>query len=665
MNVAPFARRKLLLAALLFGLAIAPQTLQAYPSSRLGTRMVWDTARGYAVLFGGSTPPDSANIRYPLDDTWKWNGSRWVQLYPTVSPSARFGHNMVYDIANHRAFMFGGASREDLFNDTWAFADGEWTKIETANAPSIRRYHAMAYDVARNRIVLYGGTDILDASVWLADTWEFDGTNWLRVAQNGPALGNPMLEFDRKKGEMILVGQDEAKNGVMYRWTGSAWEKISPTNMPKCVGQGALVYMRHTNSVFLVGGVCANGSPSDDTYEWNGTDWRELGANPTQGFVTAFALTYDPIRMEMVLYGGDEFGARNDTYRFRDNAWKKVITGLLHPGPRSLYLFEQNPADGTGWLFGGFNDNVVYSDLWKYANGTWLKVNISNTPIACTYPTGAWDPVRSTLVVHCEAAGLYEFNGAAWKSFASLDEKPIASRFSRMVYDEKSKKMAFFGGFDGANYLRNLWFWNGTTWKEATRDGAPRGRALPMFFYDPNSKNLIVFGGIGRKSTEDKIQRYGDMFSFDGTKWTELKPSVLPSPRYGAFVEWDPIGKKIIMFGGKNDKEEYINEQWEWNGSNWAQRNPATRPSPRMNGSMMFDPTRQQLTLYGGYAGQYFSDLWVWDGTSWKLLEDAGGRRRLVDPHADPEAGDLAMPSEELDRTDDVVGRMRGTRNTN
>jgi hypothetical protein len=664
MNVAPFARRKLLLAALFFGLAIAPQTLLAYPTSRLGTRMAWDTSRGYAVLFGGSSPADSAFVRYPLADTWEWDGTRWVERFPAVSPPGRFGHNMAYDVANRRVVVFGGANRESLFNDTWAYADHSWTRIDTAAAPSVRRYAAMAYDVVRDVIVLHGGTDVLEATTWLADTWEFDGTNWVQVAQNGPALGNPMIEFDRRTGEMILVGQNASKDGEMYRRTGGGWEKVSPANMPKCVGQGSLVYMKHTNSVFLVGGVCANGSPTDITSEWNGTDWRDIKAQPTQGYVTAFALAYDPIRMEMLLYGGDEYGARNDTYRFRDNSWRKV-TSLLYPGPRSLYLFEQDPANGIGWLFGGFNDNVVYSDLWKYTNGTWLRMNAPNTPVGCTYPAGAWDPVRNRLVMHCELSGLYEFDGASWKAFADLDKKPIAGRFSRMDYDEKSKRIAYFGGFDGVNYLRNLWFWDGKEWKESTRDGAPRGRALPAFFYDPNSKNLIVFGGIGRKTTEDKIQRYGDMFSFDGTRWSQLKPSVLPSARYGAFVEWDPIRKKIVMFGGKNDKEEYINEQWEWDGSNWAQVNPATRPSPRMNGAMMFDPARQQLTLYGGYAGAYFSETWVFDGSSWRVLEDLGGRRRMIGNDVEPEAAATAVPAEQPETAGEDARRARAARDSN
>lgn len=636
MNVAPFARRKALFAALIVAIALLPQLLYAYPTSRIASRMIWDKSRGFGVLFGGATQPDSALVRYPLNDTWEWNGTRWIQRFPVESPSIRFAHGFVYDTGNDRGILFGGANREGMLGDTWSYKDGAWTPIDAATPPAARRYHAMAWDPVRKVAVVHGGnTNAADITFWTGDTWEFNGTAWTRIVENGPALQSPMLEYDRRAGEMLLLGQNSSRESEMYRLTATGWSKITPTNLPKCVGQGSLIYMNHTNSVFLVGGTCSNTAPTDDTYEWNGTDWRELGAQPTQGYVTAFALTYDPIRMEMILFGGDEYGARNSTYKFRDNSWR-VIGKTWDPGPRSMYVFEQDPVHGVGWLFGGFNDNVNFGDLWKYSNGVWERTLVTGTPIGCTYPVAAWDENRNRLVMTCETDGAYEFDGATWTAPpANLSKKPATSKFAEATYDASSKRVAVFGGFDGINYLRNLWFWDGKEWKEATRDNSPRGRALSTFFYDPNSKRLIVFGGIGRKTTEDRIERYGDTFAFDGSKWTQLKPATSPSPRYGAFVEWDPVAKRIVMFGGKDENEKYINEQWEWDGNTWIKRDGGTRPSARMNGEMIFDPVRQQMTLYGGYAGAYYSEVWVYDGTNWEVIPDRGERRRMVGTHED------------------------------
>ena len=85
------------------------------------------------------------------------------------------------------------------------------------------------------------------------------------------------------------------------------------------------------------------------------------------------------------------------------------------------------------------------------------------------------------------------------------------------------------------------------------------------------SQRTIVFGGIGRPTTDDAVTRYGDMWSFDGTKWTELKPATLPSIRYGSATGFNPETNTVVMFGGKSATEVYLNEHWEWDGQNWKQ----------------------------------------------------------------------------------------------
>src|ERR1019366_6061973 len=70
------------------------------PSPRVGASMVYDSALGEALLFGGDTAsgysPASAGqgetyvLGPPLNDLWTWNGSGWQQLHPAASPPARF-----------------------------------------------------------------------------------------------------------------------------------------------------------------------------------------------------------------------------------------------------------------------------------------------------------------------------------------------------------------------------------------------------------------------------------------------------------------------------------------------------------------------------------------------------------------------------------------------
>ena len=46
------------------------------PNARFGSAMAFDEARGRTVLFGGLLAD-----RTPLDDTWEWDGTDWVQRW--------------------------------------------------------------------------------------------------------------------------------------------------------------------------------------------------------------------------------------------------------------------------------------------------------------------------------------------------------------------------------------------------------------------------------------------------------------------------------------------------------------------------------------------------------------------------------------------------------
>ena len=64
-----------------------------------------------------------------------------------------------------------------LVSATGAPTQSGWLQIHPSTAPAGRQGHAMAYDFARSRVVLFGGAN---GGGSLADTWEWDGTNWSR-----------------------------------------------------------------------------------------------------------------------------------------------------------------------------------------------------------------------------------------------------------------------------------------------------------------------------------------------------------------------------------------------------------------------------------------------------------------------------------------------------
>jgi len=67
--------------------------------------MTYDQVRGEILLFGGLA---GSSGQIFLNDTWAWNGTTWVKKFPSVSPSPRYGHAMVFDPARSKVLLFGG-----------------------------------------------------------------------------------------------------------------------------------------------------------------------------------------------------------------------------------------------------------------------------------------------------------------------------------------------------------------------------------------------------------------------------------------------------------------------------------------------------------------------------------------------------------------------------
>jgi hypothetical protein len=160
--------------------------------------LAYDSSRNRIVLFGGS------GTSVFLADTWEWDGSEWTQIADT-GPAARQGHGLAFDSKRQRVVLFGGTSQNNqAFADTWSWNGTDWTQ-EQDSGPSARFDHKLAYDSARDRLVLFGGTTVstytYQTGNWwsgyttqtgynfnpLADTWEYDGTQWARVGDTGPA----------------------------------------------------------------------------------------------------------------------------------------------------------------------------------------------------------------------------------------------------------------------------------------------------------------------------------------------------------------------------------------------------------------------------------------------------------------------------------------------
>jgi hypothetical protein len=636
-----FFRRSL--AGMVF-LLLLPLALLAQPSPRTTAAMVFDETASRVILFGGATPAfirgEEQFARDYIAETWAWNGRRWYQLFPAGSPSGRGGHAFVWDSNADRAILFGGLTANGVhLDDTWEFRGSTWTRIETPAQPSPRKYPAAAFDRVRNKIVLYGGSS---ATAVLRDTWEFNGTTWTKTGDDGPDVTAAVLVYDGTRDETLLLGMKSDSTTVMYRYTHPGWEQMTPATLPICLSRAVAVWQEHAGNVLLYGGACGTGLVPAVSWEWDGTTWKAVEGSLSAGRVYGHAMAYDSARGETVLVSGTDFDLGyevNFTYRYRNSKWQSAWT-FYNPGPRSLFGFTSDPERGAVWLYGGVRG---VSDLWKYAYGQWNLFPAKNAPSSCTYPLTAWDSDRKVMVLLCSDASIYEFDGNEWKTFTTPDKRPATSIQASMVYDATLKKTVVYGGYNG-NYVDETWTWDGSKWAEIEGKD-PHFRGLAMMFYDPISKKTVLYGGVGRTQRDGTLVRFADTWTFNGKDWVEATSVNSPPSRYGAAIAFNPADNKVHMFGGTNEKVEFIAEHWVWDGAKWSKVDGGTLPPARMNARMAWDPTLQQFVLFGGYAGYYLSDLWVLEGTTWRPVQEQSGRQRIVALPGGGSAGSASAPA--------------------
>ena len=316
--------------------------------------MTYDTRRQRIVLFGGDSTHDNA----PTNETWEWDGATWSQV-PTSFPPAR-EYKLAYDADRGRVVMFGG-NGEGLLSDTWEYDGVQWYRKSPAVSPGVGyRDYAMAYDAERRRVVLIGGSS---TSPSLTDTWEWDGTTWtaraLSVSPTQDAYSG--LVFDDRRRRLVL-------------FTGP-----SPVDQPDAT--------------------------LHETWEWDGVRWaRSDATSRTAPSARAnAAMAFDAGRHEAVMFGGSELYnvlSVGETWGFA-GGWSRWVEQLHHrtPPPRELAAMSYDPQREKMVLFGGVSNNVGLSDTWEATNGQWEPAESLVAPPGREGAALAYDPLRQVTVM--------------------------------------------------------------------------------------------------------------------------------------------------------------------------------------------------------------------------------------------------------------------------
>ncbi|MBI3474349.1 MAG: hypothetical protein HY010_01355 [Acidobacteria bacterium] len=158
-----------------------------------------------------------------------------------------------------------------------------------------------------------------------------------------------------------------------------------------------------------------------------------------------------------------------------------------------------------------------------------------------------------------------------------------------------------------------------STWNQLSPAASPPARFYPAMAYDPVSKKVVLFGGFSDNGN------LNDTWTYDGNNWTQVATPVAPPVRNGAGMAYDRPSGKLVMFGGF-DTNRFLHDTWVWDGasSTWTQVEMQRMPAHATGASLFTDPISGDAMMFGGYNSNRrvpaFNITWRWTGTSWKQL---------------------------------------------
>jgi hypothetical protein len=613
------------------------------PNPTQAAVLVYDQRRARMLLFVGQDDVTGGT------STWEWDPATgyWLDRSPpggSPSPPGRTFFTMAYDAGRGTAVLFGGTSSTSPYpdlNDTWEWdgATGAWTRRTVDGdpaSPGARDDAAMAYDSARGKVVLWGGW----GGAGTADTWEWDGAlgTWAHTAVVGPpAGGEARMAFDAGRNKLVLWGGSGWTTGRrVWEWDPSgaaSWSERTPAGTLPCgVEDVGLAYDVSRGRTVLFGGVgsCGSNVYTNEVWDWAGNPLAGPGTwtNRTGGvgLVPAarknHAMSYDPVRRKVVLYGGMSDGGvaqgtltpLSDTWELDPDtgSWTEVLVTSA-PGPRYGTAMAYDRTRNTTILFGGM----------KY----------TPSPPAYTFDGETWE---------------WNGNTRVWTKLAPATS-PGARYLQAMVGYVRGgvNKILMVGGAGSLVGTDTTWEWDGAaggSWSNRTPGTGPSVRGSPGLAWDADRGLVVMYGGYDYSAVSAPWDK-NDLWTWNGSAWSPVTVASAPPLRTNAFgFVHDLARRKLLLWGGM-DRSSYnpLADVWEWDAATggWTERTPSRGVVPaRESLAAYYDPVRGAPTMFGG-GGNFWEpvkrDTWEWlpgvaarSAFVWTVPWSATGERRAA-----------------------------------
>jgi len=269
------------------------------------------------------------------------------------------------------------------------------------------------------------------------------------------------------------------------------------------------------------------------------------------------------------------------------------------PPPRSGAAVAYDPVRGDLVLFGGTANGVALADTWTWDGHRWNRRRppvvpwTSSTDQAMTY-----DPVREVVVRYGQQpSSTWSWDGGIWTqgSLSAITQGPIA-----MAFDPALSAVLLYGA--GASGARQLYRWDGLVWTPVSPAGLPDLDGAAMAW---DGSRLLLVGSPARQVGGQFVT---ETWAWDGATWTQLGPAVrLPMGTYAA--AYDPANHTVVVLVVTADTQS--SETWVWDGSSWRKEHPAHQPPAGRNAAVTYDARANRVVLYGGGLWTWSGTDWT------------------------------------------------------
>ena len=304
--------------------------------------------------------------------------------------------------------------------------------------------------------------------------------------------------------------------------------------------------------------------------------------------------------------------------RAEDGAWVP-----LDPGPRVGHTLVADPARARALHFGGwdgsgstapgaFHDETWVLDLAGHPRWRLMSTDGPSPPPRVEH-VAVRDPVRDRLIVFGGRTGkayrddLWALDLAhdVWAPLAAAGPQPPPLE-TRAVYDPVRDRIVFFGGRDPDGDLDGLWqlsLAGSPTWGQLEAAGDPPSpRHAHTIVYDPVGDRIIVFGGQSGSTS------LGDVWALtlSGTPaWSRLTPAgESPDPRHGHVAILDPLRQRMVVLGGLNWPTQFMSDAWALDLAGppaWTALDlGGPLPPPRDFAAAVLDAGHDRIVVQGG-----------------------------------------------------------------